>query len=121
MVKPSVLIVDESEDSRQVLRTALERRGMSIFEASQTDEGLKMARDHQPNVIVLDLEVESAQTDEICGRFAQESRGDSPALLVLGKVQRPHNHSEPPTPDRQFVAKPYHYAALVRRIEELLA
>ena len=94
---------------------------MSILEASRTDEGLALARDHQPNVIVLDLEIASAQTDEICGRFAQASHGDLPALLVLGKLQRPHNRSDASTPDRQFIAKPYHYAALIRRIEELLA
>ena len=36
----SVLIVDGSTEDRQVLRTALERRGVRVFEAARADAGL---------------------------------------------------------------------------------
>ena len=35
-----VLIVDQSEDNREVLRTALQRRGLRTIEASGVDQGL---------------------------------------------------------------------------------
>ena len=54
--KSSVLIVDRSAESREVLKTALERRGMRIFEAAGAEDGLKLARKHRLDLIVLDLE-----------------------------------------------------------------
>ena len=119
--KPSVLIVDRSADSRAVLRTALEKRGTSILEASCTEQGLELARRHSPSVIVLDLEVEPEQGAEIYGRFASGSTGPDPALVVLGTAQLCETPMEGASPNRQFVAKPYHYAPLIRKIEQLLA
>lgn len=110
----SVLIVDESADSREVLRTVLERRGMKILEASQAKEGLDMARRHQPDLIVLDLELE-ASPPEFPSELAAQSTHQTP-LVMLGSARRraggPHVG--------EFMSKPYHYAPLVRRIEQLL-
>ena len=54
--KSSVLIVDRSAESREVLKTALERRGMRIFTAADAEDGMKLARQHRLDLIVLDLE-----------------------------------------------------------------
>ena len=42
----SVLIVDQSEENREVLRTVLERHGVRIITASRTKEGADLARRH---------------------------------------------------------------------------
>jgi CheY-like chemotaxis protein len=54
--KSSVLIIDRSAESREVLKMALERRGMRIFEAAGAEDGLRLARQHRLDLIVLDLE-----------------------------------------------------------------
>jgi DNA-binding response OmpR family regulator len=113
--------VDQSEDSREVLRTALERRGLQIFEASQPQRGLELARQHHPSVIVLDLEVEIGDGDHLCGQFAQESRTDHSSLVVLGSARlRRDADVDGAAAGRQFVSKPYHYGPLIRKIEELV-
>ncbi len=116
MVPPrSVLIVDRSSDSRQVLRAALERRGLTILEADRADEGLTLARRHKPNLIVLDLEVDAGSFDSLPAEYEQATRAEHTPLVLLGNVRRT-------TGDVcQFVSKPYHYAPLVRKIEELVA
>jgi CheY-like chemotaxis protein len=115
--QPSVLIVDSSEETREVLRTALERRGVRILAARCTRQGLELARTHHPDLIVLDLEVEGAAAEprDMSAPFAAQSRADRAPLIVLGSVRRPG-----PPADAEFVAKPYHYGPLIRRIEELL-
>jgi len=111
-----VLIVDESADSREVLRTALERRGLRIFEASEARTGLEMAREHHPQVIVLDMEVDSADDPTIRTGFGDQSTSDGSHLVVLGKIPRKEIFPAP----REEVAKPYHYGPLIRKIEGLL-
>jgi CheY-like chemotaxis protein len=109
-----VLIVDESAESREVLRTVLENRGMRILEARGPQEGLNLARQHQPDLIVLDLELESSPP-ELPSELAAHATHQTP-LVLLGTARR---HSTGPHVG-SFLAKPYHYAPLIRKIEQLL-
>ncbi len=116
MISPrSVLIVDGSADSRDVLRTALERRGLEIFEAARADEGLILARQHKPSLIVLDLDIDARSAENLPLEFEQTARGEQTPLVLLGNIRRPSDDV------CKFVAKPYHYAPLIRKIEQLVA
>ena len=113
----SVLIVDRSEESREVLQTALERRGVRIFATDRPQRGLEWTREHQPDLIVLDIEAENAGPDDFVAPLLEEARTTSTRLVLLGSVRRETSRS---TSD-EFVAKPYHYAPLIRKIEALLS
>ncbi len=111
-----VLIVDAADETRVVLQTALERIGLKTLATSQASEGLSMAREHRPELIVLDLEIDDGSPDEIASRFARQSQSGETSLVLLGSVRRPQA-----VPQGEYVAKPYHYAPLIRRIEEILS
>lgn len=112
----SVLVVDRSEETREVLRTALERRGVRILSASRAQQGLELARQHHPDLIVLDLELDNSAPEEICAPFARESQARQTPLVMLGSL----HHSGGELPAGEFVPKPYHYGPLIRKIEGLL-
>jgi len=112
----SVLIVDRSEETREVLATVLSRRGVRTLAAAGAPQGLRMARQHRPDLIVLDLELVEAAGAGLSEGFVEQSRTDRAPLVLLGTVRR----SDPPLPEGEFVSKPYHYAPLIRKIEELL-
>jgi CheY-like chemotaxis protein len=112
----SVLIVDQSEENREVLRTVLERHGVRTITASRTREGVDLARRHQPDVIVLDTEFEAPELGVFCGKNRVDSEIGRPPMILLGKARR--NRSD--IPEGEFFAKPYHYGPLIRRIEEIL-
>ena len=121
--KPSVLIVDRSEENREVLETALERRGMRTFSAGQATLGLELAHLHRPDLIVLDLEIENSKSEDVHAQFSQDSQIAGTPMVMLGSMRLRSEDS----PDRKnlaregFVSKPYHYGPLIRRIEQLLA
>jgi PleD family two-component response regulator len=114
---PRVLIVDESADSREVLRTLLARRGALTIEARQPDQALQLTQLHQPDLIVFD-----ADSDHTAGGIgaanlkAAASRNGTP-IVILGTVR---DARKPPS-SGQFVPKPYHYGPLINKIENLLA
>ena len=118
----SVLIVDPSDETRDVLRCALEHRGHRTLGARRVEEGLALAESCRPDCIVLDLEIEpqGRGEDHVAAGFA--ARSASQPLVLLGTLR-----SSRQTPTRaegaatEFVAKPYHYAPLIRKIEALLA
>ncbi|MCI0359449.1 MAG: hypothetical protein L0211_13310 [Planctomycetaceae bacterium] len=111
---PSVLIVEPSADEREVLRTVLARRGLQIWEAAEVEQGLALAREHHPDVIVLDAEAQRA--DEVEARYGAASAGQRSSLIVLGRVGR-----DCAIAASQTIAKPYHFAPLVHKIEQLAA
>jgi CheY-like chemotaxis protein len=109
-------LIEPSDDEREVLRIALERRGLRIFEASEARAGLEMAREHRPDVILLDLEAESADRDEVQDQFDAESSAQASSIVILGRTRRFSLSSS-----TQVVAKPYHFAPLIHTIEQLAA
>jgi hypothetical protein len=129
----SVLIVDRSEETREVLQTALERRGVRTMAASRTAAGLVLARRHHPDLIVLDLELDDTSAEQFSSgagvppAFAPNANlqpADAlpgpqyrPRMVLLGNLRRWRDR----LPEGEFVPKPYHYGPLIRKIEELLA
>jgi CheY-like chemotaxis protein len=113
----SVLIVDPLEETHEVLRSALEPRGVQVLATGEPAQGLAMARKHVPHLIVLDVERLAAASTDIADNFAAQSRARATPLLFLGGRGRRSDL----LPPGEFVQKPYHYGPLIRKIEELLA
>jgi CheY-like chemotaxis protein len=117
---PRVLIVDESPESRDVLRTLLERHGATTIEAPRPEQALALADQFRPHLILLDAESDhsasGAATNDLC---VAATRLDTP-IVILGTVRGSCGAERTP-PTSQFVSKPYHYGQLIRKIESLLA
>jgi len=121
----SVLIVDRSEENREVLQTALQRRGVRTLAAGRTQAGLELARRYHPDLIVLDLDDTPGslpvgqEFSPAPGSAETTAPGQQyrPYLVLLGNLRGQHDL----LPDGEFVPKPYHYGPLIRKIEELLA
>jgi CheY-like chemotaxis protein len=52
---PTVLVAEDSQDTRAMLKRAFELKGYRVFEAEDGLEALDMARRHRPSLIVIDL------------------------------------------------------------------
>ena len=115
-VDPKVLIVDPSTDNQEVLCAALASRGMEALAALDLTEGLRQLSEADPDLIVLDVEsipegsLQSSEFETATQRFGHR-------LIALGAIRRQSDRFG----GGSFVAKPYHYAPLIRTIEGLLA
>jgi PleD family two-component response regulator len=110
-----VLIVDRSEESRDVFRTVLERRGVEIYEAREARQGLEILRRLRPDVVVLDLEADAADDAAIQAAYGNELASHNAEMVVLGNLRRAGLFD-----DTHLVRKPYHYGPLIRKIEQLV-
>src|SRR3954453_3981527 len=52
---PTVLLVDDDERMRELVRIELEREGYDVQEAASADEGLASIDSHKPELILLDV------------------------------------------------------------------
>jgi DNA-binding response OmpR family regulator len=119
-----VLVVDPLEETREVLETMLARRGVRIVTAVRREEGLRLAREFQPDVVVFDCEAPSTQSGSSSTlaseaaeeSFAAASPDHPPSLILIGNARRAANEAS-----AHYVQKPYHYGPLIHTIEALLA
>lgn len=115
--RQSVLIVDRLPETREVLRTVLECRGWDIIEADAPTQGAEMVRKHHPDLVVLDLETDPVPSDYDCEAILAASDQSATPIVMLGNIRRETRIST----NQAVLRKPYHYAPLIRKIEELLA
>lgn len=53
--KPLVLIIDDDEGIRDMVRIKLEASGFSVEESENGEDGIKKAKKIKPNIILLDI------------------------------------------------------------------
>lgn len=111
-----VLVVDRCEETREVLRTVLQRRGMQFLATGLPQRGLELARQHHPDLIVVDLEIADGASASV-GPLLEESRQNATPVVLLGRARR----DGAAVPPGERLAKPYHYGSLIRKIEQLLS
>ncbi|MBW3598255.1 MAG: response regulator [Planctomycetes bacterium] len=108
--------MDASSENREVLRLALERRGAEILEAGEIDAGLALVREQRPDVVVVDLELAPGDEAAAWEQFDQAAEPHAGRVVILGNVRR----SAAPAGAARFFSKPYHFAPLIHKIEELM-
>ncbi len=52
---PKILLVEDTEDNRQMMRKLLEMSGYRVVEATNGEEAVKVTREEQPVLILMDL------------------------------------------------------------------
>jgi CheY-like chemotaxis protein len=55
IIYPTVLVAEDSQDTRVMLKRAFEIKGYKVFEAEDGQEALDVARSYRPSLIVVDL------------------------------------------------------------------
>lgn len=66
MVDLKILIVDDDRDFRQVTKMSLLKGGYEVFEASSGREAMNVARQVQPDLILLDILMPGLDGYETC-------------------------------------------------------
>ena len=79
---PLVLIVDDDERNVRLARDVLERDGLRTLSAATAAEALELAREHHPDVVLLDLRLPDLDGPEVRRRLAEDA--STAAIPVVG-------------------------------------
>lgn len=78
-----VLVVDDELSLREALAYNLQRQGYLVEIACDGDEALQMARQHQPDLIVLDVMLPGRDGFEVCRLLRQEMK--APIMMLTAR------------------------------------
>ena len=115
----SILIVDDDVDQTEVLATRLARLGYRTMTAHHGHTGLALARQHRPDLVLLDLRLPDADGLDVCAELDDSPPTcGMPVIIISGMegadiVRRSHGAG-----CRYYVRKPYDPNALLVLIEQ---
>lgn len=84
-----VLVVDDQDTNRLLLRDMLEAQGHEVIEAVEGSEALQRVTESAPDVVLLDIGLPGMDGFEVCRRLkAEPATASIPVLLVTALSQR---------------------------------
>ena len=69
MTNPRILVVDDDEESRALVRVALEREGFSVLEAGDGAEALDVVTKESPDLVILDVNLPTMGGFDVLARL----------------------------------------------------
>lgn len=83
----TILLVDDDEDCRVIYSIALKDAGYNVLLASDGDEGVTMARNHSPTVVLMDIGMPKLDGFGALKALKTDSRTrDIPTLALTARV-----------------------------------
>lgn len=116
-----LLIVDDEDGVRSLVRMTLDHDSYEIFEASEGREALELVREHHPELVLLDVMLPDGSGIEICRQLKRDgaTSGTNVVMLTAKSQVDDIDEAEDAGADGYFT-KPFSPIALVRKVESIL-
>jgi CheY-like chemotaxis protein len=83
MAQPLLLVVDDQEDNRVLLRAMLEHAGLAVMLAERGEEAIEVAGAHQPTLILMDLHMPQLDGLETARRLSADPLTETIPLIAV--------------------------------------
>ena len=80
---PTVLVAEDSRDTRDMLKRAFELKGYRVYEAEDGQEALDMARSCSPSLIVIDLNMPVVDGLETIKNLRQSEQSEHVPIVAI--------------------------------------
>ena len=121
MANELILIVEDNEKNRRLVRDVLQHRGYQTVEAETAEEGIRLAQESRPALILMDIQLPGMNGIEALGRLrANPKTKKIPVIAVTASAM---------THDRQkimaagfdgYQSKPINVKEFVAAVREML-
>lgn len=86
-----ILLVEDEPDIREAMAEALQDEGFTVTTAENGAVGLKLALEHQPDLILLDLVMPGMDGHETLHKLRQDPWGKNAKVIVLTSMDDTQN------------------------------
>ncbi|TAL36389.1 response regulator transcription factor [Phenylobacterium sp.] len=117
--RKTLLIVDDDQDLRGAIAEQLQAENFDTVEAETAGEGVRMAREAKPDLILLDVDLPDMDGREACKRMRQDGVA-TPVIMLTAADTDADEIKGFDSGANDYVTKPYKFAVLLARIRALL-
>ena len=116
-----VLIVEDIEDNRQILRDLLAAAGYDMVEAYDGAEGLAKAAEHKPDLILMDIQMPVMDGYEATRRIkADPALRAIPVIAVTSYALSGDEEKARTAGCDGYVAKPFSPRQMLAKVREII-
>jgi len=122
MANELVLIVEDNDKNRKLARDVLQVKGYQTVDTDNAEEGIRLARERKPALILMDLHLPGIDGIEALGRL----RGDPgtkriPVIAVTASAMTEDNQKIIAAGFDGLQTKPIHVNDFIRAVGDMLA
>jgi DNA-binding response OmpR family regulator len=121
MAKATVLVVDDDPVIQKLLQVNFEMEDYLVLVAGDGEEGLEMAREERPDIVLLDIMMPKMNGLEVASALKGDpGTADIPIILLSAKAQGTDLQAGQDTGADEYITKPFDPLELLERVKALL-
>jgi phosphoserine phosphatase RsbU/P len=118
---PLILIVDDNPTNVEILQVRLAANNYKIITAMNGEAGLRMAKDHLPDLVLLDIMMPKMDGISVCRHIKSDtSLPFIPIIMVTAKAESKDIVAGLDAGGDEYLTKPVDHRALVSRVKSML-
>jgi CheY-like chemotaxis protein len=116
-----VLVADDEPSMLQLLSAYVRSKGYRVLEASDGDLAWQLAREHLPDIVVLDVMMPGMSGWEVCKKIRESiSLSHTGVIMLTGIGESLNEMTSPLYGADAYIDKPFEFSELEARITETL-
>ncbi|MGL4730462.1 MAG: response regulator transcription factor [Clostridium sp.] len=121
MADKRILVVDDEEHIVELIKFNLEKEGCNVTTANNGTEALKIAKEKQPDLILLDLMLPGIDGLEVCRRVRKDGEiSEIPIIMITAKGEEIDKILGLELGADDYITKPFSVRELVARVKAIL-
>ncbi|MDQ0161492.1 response regulator transcription factor [Aeribacillus alveayuensis] len=116
--KITILVVDDEERIRRLLKMYLEREEYNIEEAENGDEALEMALNKDYDLVILDIMMPGIDGVEVCKQLREKKA--TPVIMLTAKGEEANRVQGLEAGADDYIVKPFSPREVVLRVKAIL-
>ena len=117
----SILVIDDDPDIRETVAFALKQAGYTVFTASNGEEGLALAHDTKPALVVLDMMMPKRSGFLVIESLRKDYEDPIKIIMVTANEGERHESYAELLGVDKYLHKPFAMEQLIQRVDELLS
>jgi len=114
----TILVVDDEPEIVRLVRDYLERAGFTVIAAGDGNEALRVARQHHPDLVILDLNLPSVDGLDVARTLRRE--GEVPIIMLTARTEEADRVAGLELGADDYVGKPFSPREIVARVRAVL-
>ena len=116
-----ILVIEDTEDNRKILRDLLTSAGFELIEATDGESGIRMATEHRPDLILMDIQMPVMDGYEATRRIkADPALKAIPVIAVTSYALSGDEDKARAAGCDDYIAKPYSPRQMLAKVRGIV-
>ncbi len=121
MSEVKVLVIEDEDSIRRILKLQLEAAGYTVFDAANGESGLALANEELPDLVISDLMMPGMDGHDVCRAIKSHFRTSHiPVIMLTAKSDLAAKVQALDFGANDYITKPYERQEMLLRVRNLL-